>query len=137
MPLYLAGILLGPVGGGLVGVVADLVGVLVNPMGAYFPGYTLSSLLTGLIPGLIAHRTDRRGNLVWPGGWLIFAAILVTNVIVSLGLNPIWLAMTSGKAWKLFVVTRFVAQAVQIPVFAILTALLTKLFINLRHRSGR
>jgi hypothetical protein len=93
-------------------------------------------LLEG-VPGLIAHRTDRRGNLAWPGGWRILVAILVTNVIVSLGLNPIWLVLTSGKAWKLFVATRFLAQAVQIPVFAILTALLTRLFINLRHRAGR
>jgi len=54
-PLMLSGILFGPLVGGLSGLAADLIGVVVNPQGAYFPGFTLSSILWGAIPGLISN----------------------------------------------------------------------------------
>ena len=49
-PIILAGILLGPVWGLIVGALADVVGFAVAPMGAYIPGLTLTSALVGLIP---------------------------------------------------------------------------------------
>lgn len=133
--LYLAGILLGPVGGATTGVVADLLGMAISGTGGYFPGFTLSAALTGFIPGLIAHRTDGRGHAIWPGVARVLVAILATNVIVSLGLNPIWLSMTSGKAWKLFTTARFIAQAVQIPLFTVVTALLTRAYAAMQARN--
>lgn len=134
LALYLAGIILGPLGGAVVGVVADVLGTLLLT-GSYFPGFTLSAALTGLVPGLIAHRTDARGNVAWPGIVRIFLAILVANVIVSLGLNPIWLSIMYRRAWTLFTAARFIAQAVQIPLFTILTALLTRAYIAMRQRA--
>lgn len=133
LALYLAGIILGPLGGAVVGIVADILGTLLFT-GAYFPGFTLSAALTGLIPGLIAHKTDERGNVAWPGISRIFIAILVTNVVVSLGLNPIWLSIMYKKAWKLFTAARFIAQAVQIPLFTALTALLVRAYSAMRER---
>lgn len=54
IPLIMAGMMFGPVVGGVVGVVADLVGVMMNPMGgSFFPGFTLSSALYGVISGLM------------------------------------------------------------------------------------
>lgn len=53
-PIMLSGILFGPLVGGLTGLAADLIGVVINPQGAYFPGFTLSSIMWGVIPGIIA-----------------------------------------------------------------------------------
>ncbi len=54
IPIYVTGILFGPIAGGLSGAIADLIGYLMNPMGgAYFPGFTLSAVIRGALPGLI------------------------------------------------------------------------------------
>ena len=53
IPITLSGILFGPVIGGLVGLGADVIGVMVNPQGAFHPGFTLSSVLQGVIPALV------------------------------------------------------------------------------------
>lgn len=54
LPVIIAGILFGPLVGGAVGMVADLIGFIINPMGgAYFPGFTVSAALNGVIPGLV------------------------------------------------------------------------------------
>lgn len=54
IPLKIAGILLGPVYGGIVGALSDLIGYVLNSFGGvYFPGFTLTSLLAGLVPGLV------------------------------------------------------------------------------------
>src|SRR5690554_5360165 len=54
IPIILAGMLFGPGAGALTGLAADLIGYLINSHGgAFFPGFTLSAVLTGLIPGLL------------------------------------------------------------------------------------
>lgn len=65
LPITLAGILFGPLVGGAVGTVADLIGFLINPMGgAYFPGFTLSSALNGIIPGLVFAWMRKRKHSI-------------------------------------------------------------------------
>ncbi len=57
VPLIAAGMMFGPLVGGAVGVVADLIGYVLNPMGgAYFPGFTVSAALYGVLSGLLFKR---------------------------------------------------------------------------------
>ena len=53
IPLILSGMVLGPATGFMTGVSADLINFMVKPGGPFFPGFTLVSGLTGLLPGLI------------------------------------------------------------------------------------
>ena len=54
VPIILSGIMFGPIAGFMTGGVADVIDYLINPQGgAFFPGFTLSSALTGMIPGLV------------------------------------------------------------------------------------
>ncbi|WP_175438355.1 folate family ECF transporter S component [Fusibacter sp. 3D3] len=53
VPIMLSGMLFGPLMGGITGFISDLLGYMMNPQGAYFPGFTLSSALFGIIPGLL------------------------------------------------------------------------------------
>ncbi|EOD01342.1 folate family ECF transporter S component [Caldisalinibacter kiritimatiensis] len=53
IPIIIAGMLFGPLAGGLCGIIADLLGFLLFPKGAFFPGFTLSAALWGVIPGII------------------------------------------------------------------------------------
>ena len=54
VPIFISGILLGPVYGAITGALADVLGYLVKPLGPYFPGFTINGALGGLIPGLLA-----------------------------------------------------------------------------------
>ena len=45
IPIVLAGILLGPLSAGLVGLVADVLGATLFPIGAFFPGFSLTSFI--------------------------------------------------------------------------------------------
>lgn len=52
IPIILSGLILGPIPGFIVGVLSDLICYIIKPNGPLFLGFTLSSGLTGLIPGV-------------------------------------------------------------------------------------
>jgi len=57
IPVAVAAMLYGPVAGGMVGALGDFVGAVLFPIGAYFPGFTLTNILVGLTCGLfLRHR---------------------------------------------------------------------------------
>ena len=51
LPIAVAAILYGPVAGGFVGAIGDVVSAVLFPVGAYFPGFTLTAYLTGAVFG--------------------------------------------------------------------------------------
>ena len=59
-PIIFSGVFLGPVAGGIVGALSDLLGMFIAPSGPYHPGLTVSSALTGIIPGLIAYFMPKK-----------------------------------------------------------------------------
>jgi len=57
IPIILSGMLFGPVVGALTGVVADVIGFMINPTGGiFFPGFTFSAALNGIISGVLFHQ---------------------------------------------------------------------------------
>lgn len=94
IPLIYIGMILGPVFGGLAGIVADLLGYVVNPTGgAFFFGFTLSSALTGILPGLVVLLVKKR-NLTT----VVLSNVLV-YIVISLMLDTLWLNIMYGKAF--------------------------------------
>lgn len=89
IPLAITGILFGPLAGGIAGAVADLAGVMINPHGAFFPGFTLSSILWGVLPGLI-YKIINKGKI------RINFNIINAFVIVLLGIGLGKLIFTGG-----------------------------------------
>ncbi len=51
-PVKITGFLLGPVAGGVSGIIVDLLSLLYRPT-FYFPGYTLDMIMVGVIPGFV------------------------------------------------------------------------------------
>lgn len=86
----------GPVGGGLVHGLSDLLGALLFPIGAYFPGYTLSAALIGVIYGVCFHRRERFLPIV--------AGVLLSQGVCSVLLNSLWITLTSTKGATFFAV---------------------------------
>ncbi len=60
VPVKITGFLLGPLAGGVSGVIVDLLSLLYRPS-FYFPGYTLDMIMVGVIPGLV-FIVQRRFN---------------------------------------------------------------------------
>jgi ECF transporter S component (folate family) len=91
IPIYVAGLLFGPVVGGLVGGVADGLGFFVNSFGgAFIPHIFLASILRGVIPPLVVKVLGNNDR-----NWMfkVIGAIVVTELIAS-----VWLT-TAGLSW--------------------------------------
>jgi ECF transporter S component (folate family) len=78
VPILLSGIVLGPIFGGIVGLTGDLVGFAINPRGGIFHfGFTINSILTGVIPGLIFVFLKNKN--------LKFTKIAIISILYMLG----------------------------------------------------
>ncbi|HHU78375.1 MAG: folate family ECF transporter S component [Caldicoprobacterales bacterium] len=118
IPVILSGIMLGPVYGAITGALADLIGYPFNPMGPYFPGFTLSSALTGLLPGLMSLLFRKK----WT--WQSLAITIgITTVITSLTLNTLWLSMMMGKAFIVLLPARIIGNFILVPIYVIVVRL--------------
>lgn len=129
VPLMLAGIILGWKYSLVIAGFTDLIGALLFPFGSYFVGYTISSLLTGLVYGLLLHC---KGEFLVDKKFIIhlIIAILIVCVFINGGLNTLWLVMTSKKAFLAILPTRVVKQLIMIPVMFITIVSLSKLLVK-------
>ena len=100
VPVVVAAILYGPLAAGIVGALADFLGAVLFPIGAYFPGFTLTAFLTGCVFGLFLHR--KQG---WPQ---IVAAVGINQFVLSLFLNTLWISVLYGSPYGPLLLTRVV-----------------------------
>ena len=77
VPIFLAGMLFGPVLGGCVGFAADFIGCLFSPFG-YNPIFCIPPILYGVFGGLLA------AVLAFVAGWII-------GLLLVLLFQPVWL----------------------------------------------
>ena len=117
-PLMMAGMVYGPALGGLGGLAADLIGVVVNPQGAYFPGFTLSSMLWGILPGLFFYKRNNK-NINIKG---VFIVVSITYFIVSICLTTYWLSIMFGKGFLVLVPGRLLSSVVAIPLDSVMVS---------------
>lgn len=127
VPIMMAGLMFGPVVGGITGAAADLIGILINAQGAFHPGFTLSSILWGVIPGLFLLIFKRSSSYERVYSITnILLAVFVSFVVVSLGLNTIWLGQLYGTAFIVLLPGRLINTIVSVPIQSILIKTLFK-----------
>ena len=117
VPITLSGLLFGPFLGGISGAAADLVGMLIFPTGAYHPGFTISSMLDGLIPGLFTVYFKK--NPVMGKYYTVKRVFLVqflTIVLNSIILNTLWLTQYLGRGYLILLPARFINAVINLPV---------------------
>ena len=56
IPIIMSAVLLGPKYSTIIALLGDLLGAIIFPFGPYFPGFTISSAITGLIYGLFLYN---------------------------------------------------------------------------------
>lgn len=115
LPLIVAGIFLGPIDGAICGVISDIMGYFINPMGPYVPIFTIISMLRGLLPGLLCFK---RKNLPFIDYLLIIA---ISQILTSVIMVPLSLKMTFGIPLKSTLIPAIISQAILIPIYSFLT----------------
>ena len=113
LPIILGGVLFGPLSGGLVGAISDLVGYFINPMGAYMPHFTLTSALTGIIPALVLKISQKNEPNVFELGTAIAAGQIITSLI----LVPYFLHTLFGLPWKILILPRIIGTPINIFIY--------------------
>lgn len=136
LPLMLSGFLFGPIVGGITGAAADLIGIIINPLGPPHLGLTISSMLWGVIPGLFVMIARRRGSNPY-GKLNVLIAVTVSIVVVSLGLNTFWLSRLYGDGFFVMLPTRIVTGLINIPVQSLVLINLLKYLKNMVNTGNR
>lgn len=109
--------LYGPVWAGICAALSDIIGALLFPTGAYFPGFTVTAALVGVIFGLLLYKKR-------PDFKRAFLAALCVGVCVTMLANTAMISFVYGpKFWPLFV-TRLAEFGVML---ALQTAVITAL----------
>lgn len=115
----LTALMFGPVVGGLMAGITDILKYLLKPSGPYFFGFTFNAILGAVIYGIILYRnpvTFKR----------IFAAKVIVGVIVNLFFGTLWLSMLYGKAFTVLVPARLVKQICTVPVESVILYVVAK-----------
>lgn len=94
---------------------ADLIGALLFPFGAYFVGYTASAVISGFIYGIFLHRKKKVSAKTYL--WKLIVACLLSNLICNLLLNSVWIYVTTKKAISVILPTRIVKELVTVPIY--------------------
>ncbi|MCC5895356.1 MAG: folate family ECF transporter S component [Alkalibacterium sp.] len=110
LPTALIGMLFGPWVGGVAAVLADLLGFIIGGgVGGFFPGFTLSAFLTGLVYGLFLHKKNVSLKR-------IIMAEAVIALFINLTLNTIWLRILTQNPVAVLLPPRLIQNAVMIVV---------------------
>ena len=128
LPIAVLAILYGPVVAAVGYGLADIIGAFLFPTGTFFPGFTVSAVLTGLIFGFVLYNKEVT----------IIRALTASALVclfVNLLLNTYWLTFLLGKGFTVLLASRAVKEVVAIPVMALLIVAVDRYV--LRHVKSR
>ena len=104
VPVVVAAMLFGPLYAGVVGALGDFIGAILFPIGAYFPGFTLTAFLMGQVWGFFLHKDQ--------SFWRIALAVVINQFILSLFLNTFWISVLYGSPYVPLLATRVVQSGI-------------------------
>ncbi len=123
IPNEIVAFLFGPWIGAIFGGAMDIIKWFLFPTGAYFPGYTLTAIVAGIIYGVFFYKRPIKI-------WRILVAEILVKLFCNLGLNTLWIMMTTGNAFKAIVVPRIAANLAKLPADTIIMLII---FPVIRH----
>lgn len=98
IPVVVAAVLYGALPAGIVAAMGDFIGAILFPIGAYFPGFTFTAFLTGLVFGAFLHKSQKLER--------VLASVLINQLILGLWLNSFWISMLYGTEYLPLLLTR-------------------------------
>ncbi|QAT50158.1 folate family ECF transporter S component [Caproiciproducens sp. NJN-50] len=109
LPVAAAGMLFGPVAGGAVGALGDIVSYFISPTGPYFPGFTINGFVSGFLYGIFLYQ--KHVTLL-----KAFLAKTAVTIATSLLLTPLWLSILYSKAFFAVLSARIVTNLILLPI---------------------
>lgn len=126
IPIMLCSIYLGPKYSLTVAALGDLIGALVFPFGAYFPGFTITAGLMGFIYGIFLYKNPNKKIK----DKTFILKLILSSLIVLIGVKVIiesaFLNIMYGKAYIAVVLTRITTQVIALPIQVVTIYLLEK-----------
>lgn len=98
IPVVVAAMMYGPVAGGLVGALGDVVSAVAFPVGPYFPGFTLTAVLTGVVFGVFLKKKPTVAKIV--------ISVLIVQMIIGLFGNTYFISVLYGSPYKALFLSR-------------------------------
>lgn len=105
--------LFGPVVGGVMGGVADILKFIIKPTGAFFWGWTFNAILGPVIYGMMLYK--KKLTL-----WRILASKIVVAIVVNMFFGCLWSSMLYGKAFWALMGAKAIQQVIQVPIQSII-----------------
>ena len=119
VPNQVVDFLFGPAIGAIFGAALDVLKFIIHPDGAFFPGFTLSAILGGLIYGTMLYHKPVQV-------WRVLLAQFLVKLIVNVGCNTLWLDMLYGKGFLAILPARILSNALMLPIDTIICYVVLK-----------
>jgi len=127
LPFASLSMLFGPVVGAMSGGVSDIINYIMNPKGAFFPGFTISEMVSGIIYGIAFYKKEISVKRC------IVAQIAVV-VIVDILMNTFWLSLLYGKGFFVSLPIRVVKNLVMLPINTAMMYFILKLVYRVKNQ---
>lgn len=115
VPIIMSAIWLGPKYSTAIALLGDLLGAVLFPFGPYFPGFTVSSAISGLIYGILLYDNGKEMS----NKKLLFRltiSSIIQLIIVNIFITSLWIHILYGKAYLAIMASRTITQIVMIPI---------------------
>lgn len=119
LPNRIVDFLFGPAVGAFFSGALEVIKFLLRPDGVYFPGFTLSAVLGGVIYGFAFYKRP----VTLPR---CFCAHALVKTFVNIGLNTLWLSILYNRAAWALLPARIVGNLVSLPVDTVITYVLLR-----------
>jgi riboflavin transporter len=136
VPAMASGVLFGPLAGFVTGFMTDIIGFIIQPTGLWNPGTTLMYGLSGVIPALFVTRFQfkkqcKEGHNVINYSrsldfasirtyWRLQIGVLVSQIINSMLINTLSLALIGGKGFFVLLAARWPASLIMAFVYPVI-----------------
>lgn len=98
IPVVVAAMMYGPAAAGLVAAMGDIVSAVAFPVGPYFPGFTLTTVLTGAVFGVFLKKKPTTVRIV--------IAVLIVQMVIGWFGNTYFISVLYGSPFKALFLAR-------------------------------
>lgn len=115
-----AAMLFGPVLSAILGGATDILNHVIAPQGPYFFGWTLNSILSGIVYGILLYRKGYTMENKKEFLKRIILVKLIISIFINLGLGTYWLSISLGKAYIVLLYPRIVKEIFTFFIYVVL-----------------
>lgn len=113
LPVAMLAIMYGPLWAGAAYAIGDVLGMMLFPTGKFFPGFTFSAFLTGVVFGLVLYKKEISYKRV-------FVAAAIVCLCINLFMDTYWLYLLTGDGYLVLLPERILKVVLGIPIETVL-----------------